>query len=86
MSGGAPGLDRLEEAVELVERVVGAGPGLRVVLDGRGVVLEQLQALSWLPNPVAEAVYEKVHAVAVPTRRPRQPVPFTDDETGANPT
>src|SRR4051812_18502091 len=39
------GTDGLQEAVELVERVVRAGPRLGVVLDGRAVDLEQLQAL-----------------------------------------
>ena len=39
------GTDGLQEAVELVERVVRAGPGLGVVLDRRGLDLEQLQPL-----------------------------------------
>jgi excinuclease ABC subunit C len=30
--------------------------------------LEQLQALSWLPDPVAKAVYDKIHTPAAPTR------------------
>src|SRR3954454_3242497 len=42
-ASGAP--DGVEEAVELVERVVGAGAGLRVVLDRRAVDLQQLQPL-----------------------------------------
>lgn len=79
--------------VSVLDGVPGLGPTrqkrLRKELGGIAAVksasLEQLRALSWLPNPVAEAVYEKIHASA-PTRRPRQPVPFTDDETGANPT
>jgi excinuclease ABC subunit C len=54
----------------------------------RGTSLEALKALSWLPDAVAEAVYAKVHAgpARATARRPRQPVPFTADETGANPT
>jgi excinuclease ABC subunit C len=79
--------------VSVLDGVPGLGPTrqkrLRKELGGIVAVkqasLEQLQALSWLPNPVAQAVYEKIHSQA-PARRPRQPVPFTDDETGANPT
>jgi excinuclease ABC subunit C len=77
----------------VLDGIPGLGPArqqrLRKELGGIGAVkqasLEQLQALSWLPDPVAEAVHAKIHAVGTP-RRPRQPVPFTDDETGANPT
>src|SRR3954447_10878844 len=39
------GTDGLQEAVELIQRVVGARPGLRVVLHGGAVDLQQLQAL-----------------------------------------
>src|SRR3954467_8007290 len=39
------GTDGLQEAIELVQRVVGAGTGFRVVLDRRGLDLEQVQAL-----------------------------------------
>src|SRR3954447_5746765 len=39
------GTDGLQEAVELVERVVGPRSRLGVVLDGRAVDLEQLEAL-----------------------------------------
>src|SRR4051795_11788243 len=39
------GTDGLQEAVELVEGVVRAGPGLGVVLHRRAVDLEQLEAL-----------------------------------------
>src|SRR5436190_18480480 len=39
------GTDGLQEAVELVQRVVRARPGLRVVLDRRGLDLEQVQPL-----------------------------------------
>jgi excinuclease ABC subunit C len=48
--------------------------------------LEQLHALTWLPDRVGDAVYEKIHTPARPARRPGQPVPFTGDGTGANPT
>ncbi|MCU1485068.1 MAG: uvrC, partial [Actinomycetia bacterium] len=78
----------------VLDGIPGLGPTrqtrLRKELGGiaavKAATLEQLQALSWLPDPVAQAVHDKIHAVAVPSRRPRQPVPFTDDETGANPT
>src|SRR6476619_3635707 len=39
------GTDGLQETVELVERVVGSRPRLRVVLDRRALDLEQLEAL-----------------------------------------
>src|SRR6185369_3073596 len=76
----------------VLDGVPGLGPArqkrLRKELGGIAAVkqasLEQLKALSWLPDTVAEAVYEKIHAAA--PRRPRQPVPFTGDETGAMPT
>jgi excinuclease ABC subunit C len=78
----------------VLDGIPGLGPTrqkrLRKELGGIAAVkaasLEQLQSLSWLPNPVAQAVFDKIHSVPVPARRPRQPVPFTDDETGANPT
>ena len=81
----------------VLDDVPGLGPTRkkRLVKELGGVTavkratLEELKALSWLPDAVAEAVYAKVHAV--PSRgnghrRLRQPVPFTDDETGALPT
>ena len=79
--------------VSVLDGIPGLGPTrqkrLRKELGGIAAVkqasLEQLQALSWLPNPVGQAVYDKIHSPA-PRPRPRQPVPFTDDETGANPT
>jgi excinuclease ABC subunit C len=79
--------------VSVLDGVPGLGPTrqkrLRKELGGIANVkkasLEELQALSWLPNTVAQAVYEKIHSVPAPSR-PRQPVPFTGDETGANPT
>jgi excinuclease ABC subunit C len=77
----------------ILDDIPGLGPArqkrLRKELGGIAAVkqasLEQLQSLSWLPDAVAEAVHQKIHS-AGPLRRPRQPVPFTDDETGANPT
>src|SRR5919197_1020529 len=39
------GRDRFQEAIELVERVVGPRAGLRVVLDRRALDLEELEAL-----------------------------------------
>src|SRR3954452_5357531 len=39
------GTDGLQEAVELVQGVVGPRPGLGVVLDGRALDLQQLEAL-----------------------------------------
>jgi excinuclease ABC subunit C len=81
--------------VSVLDGVPGLGPTrqkrLRKELGGIAAVksasLEELKALSWLPDAVAEAVYSKIHAVpAGPPRAPRQPVPFTGDETGANPT
>ena len=45
--------------------------------------LDALQALSWLPDDVAQAVYDKVHAAAAPrstgpsgARPSRTPIPF----------
>jgi excinuclease ABC subunit C len=79
--------------VSVLDGIPGLGPTrqkrLRKELGGVANVkkasLAELQALSWLPNSVAEAVYEKIHAPGGPAR-PRQPVPFSGEETGANPT
>jgi len=79
--------------VSVLDGVPGLGPArqkrLRKEMGGIAAVkrasLADLKALSWLPDAVAEAVHEKIHAAATP-RRPRQPVPFTGDETGAMPT
>jgi excinuclease ABC subunit C len=73
----------------VLDGIPGLGPTrqqrLRKELGGIAAVkrasLAELQALSWLPDAVAVAVYERIHSPA-PARRPRQPVPFTDDETG----
>jgi excinuclease ABC subunit C len=80
----------------VLDGIPGLGPTrqkrLRKELGGIAAVksasLESLKALSWLPDAVAEAVHEKIHSAAPSERppRPRQPVPFTGDETGANPT
>ena len=49
--------------------------------------LDELKALPWLPDAVAVAVHDKIHAPSPRReRRPTQPVPFTEDETGAMPT
>ena len=81
--------------VSVLDGIPGLGPTrqarLRKELGGVTAVkdasLETLTSLSWLPDAVAEAVYAKIHTPAggAPTR-PRQPVPFSGDETGANPT
>jgi excinuclease ABC subunit C len=78
----------------VLDGVPGLGPArqkrLRKELGGvnavKAVSLETLKALPWLPDKVAEAVYERVHPLRSERRRPRQPVPFTGDDTGANPT
>jgi excinuclease ABC subunit C len=77
----------------VLDGIPGLGPTrqkrLRKELGGvtgvKQATLEELQALSWLPDAVAVAVYDKIHAPAAPPRRkPTQPVPFSGDETGAN--
>ena len=79
----------------VLDGIPGLGPTrqkrLRSELGGVGGVkqasLEDLKALSWLPDQVATAVYEKIHTpVARLARRPTQPVPFTGEDTGAMPT
>ena len=40
--------------------------------------LEDLQALSWLPDAVARAVYQKIHAPPPPKRPSTTPIPFKD--------
>jgi excinuclease ABC subunit C len=77
----------------VLDGIPGLGPvrqkRLRKELGGvagvRRASLEELQALPWLPDPVAEAVYRKIHTPA-PARRSLQPIPFSGAETGANPT
>jgi excinuclease ABC subunit C len=52
----------------------------------RAASLETLQALSWLPDSVAQAIFDHAHKpVAPPAAAPRQPVPFTGNETGSTP-
>ena len=79
----------------VLDDIPGLGPTrqkrLRKELGGvagvRAASLEDLQRLSWLPDPVAVAVHEKLHRpAAAPRRRLGQPVPFTGEETGAMPT
>ena len=68
----------------VLDGIPGLGPvrqkRLRKELGGvagvRKATLEELQALPWLPEAVAEAVYRKIHTPAVP-RRSLQPIPFT---------
>jgi excinuclease ABC subunit C len=77
----------------VLDGVAGLGPArskrLKKELGGIAGVkrasVEELKALPWLPDKVADAVWERIHAPAPPPRR-RQPVPFTGDETGASPT
>jgi hypothetical protein len=46
--------------------------------------LEELHALTWLPNTVGSAVYEKIHRPAPAPRRSTTPIPFkyTDERFG----
>jgi hypothetical protein len=46
--------------------------------------LEDLHALTWLPNSVGAAVYEKIHRPPAPVRKSTTPIPFkyTDDRFG----
>jgi excinuclease ABC subunit C len=69
----------------VLDGVAGLGPTrskrLRKEMGGvagvRKASLEELKALKWLPDKVAEAVYDKVHAAPVrQTPRPTQPVPL----------
>ena len=74
-----------------LDDVPGLGPGRkkRLLKEIGGVAavkaasLEDLQTLSWLPDRVALALYEKLHAPASPRRL--QPVPFTGEDTGSTP-
>ena len=79
----------------VLDGIPGLGPTrqkrLRKELGGvagvRAASLADLKALPWLPDPVATAVHEKVHAPpARLSRKPTQPVPFTGEYTGAMPT
>src|SRR5207247_1480071 len=75
-----------------LDDVPGLGPGRRKrllkelggVAAVRAAPLEDLRALKWLPDKVAEALFEKLHAPA-PSARRLQPVPFTGEDTGATP-
>jgi excinuclease ABC subunit C len=60
---GIPGLGPTRKA-RLVKELGGVGAVKAASLD-------TLRDLSWLPDPVAEAVYEKVHAPALPPASPR---------------
>ena len=67
----------------VLDDVPGLGPARkkRLVAELGGVTavrnasLETLRSLPWLPEAVAQAVFDKTHAVT-PERRPRVPVPF----------
>ena len=62
--------------VSVLDDVPGLGPTrkARLVKELGSVTavkkasLEQLQALSWLPDAVGQAVYDKIHTPAVPAR------------------
>jgi excinuclease ABC subunit C len=51
----------------------------------RAASLDTLRSLSWLPDAVATAVYEKAHKATPAPSPPRQPVPFTGADTGSTP-
>jgi excinuclease ABC subunit C len=67
----------------VLDDIPGLGPTrqkrLRKELGGitavKAASLEELQALSWLPNPVATAVWDKIHRPA-PVKRSSTPIPF----------
>jgi excinuclease ABC subunit C len=69
----------------VLDDIPGLGPTrqkrLRKELGGvtgvKQATLEELQALSWLPDAVAAAVYQKIHAPA-PKRPSTTPIPFKD--------
>jgi excinuclease ABC subunit C len=69
----------------VLDDIPGLGPTrhkrLRKELGGvagvKQATLEELHALSWLPNAVGSAVYEKIHRPATPPRRSTTPIPFT---------
>jgi excinuclease ABC subunit C len=76
----------------VLDDIPGLGPTrqkrLRKELGGvtgvKQATLEELHALSWLPNVVGSAVYEKIHRPATPTRASTTPIPFkyTDERFG----
>jgi excinuclease ABC subunit C len=66
-----------------LEGVPGLGPARRArllrelgsVRAARLASRDQLRALPWLPDPVADAVYERLHPTPAPSRRTPVPVP-----------
>jgi excinuclease ABC subunit C len=71
-----------------LETVPGLGPGRRARLLRefgtlralRAASLEELKELSWLPDTVAGAVYDHLHAVAAPRRSPVRPLDLRSDD------
>jgi excinuclease ABC subunit C len=76
----------------VLDDIPGLGPTrqkrLRKELGGvtgvKQASLEDLHALTWLPNSVGSAVYEKIHRPPTPVRRSTTPIPFkyTDERFG----
>jgi len=76
----------------VLDDIPGLGPTrqkrLRKEMGGvtgvKKATLEELKALSWLPDSVAAAVYQKIHAPAPPKRVSTTPIPFkyTDERFG----
>jgi excinuclease ABC subunit C len=68
----------------VLDDIPGLGPTrqkrLRKELGGvtgvKQATLEDLHALTWLPNTVGSAVYEKIHRPAAPVRKSMTPIPF----------
>jgi excinuclease ABC subunit C len=69
----------------VLDDIPGLGPGRRkkllAELGGVNAVkaasLETLLAISWLPDTVARAVYQKIHGLAAPARPSTAPTPST---------
>ena len=76
----------------VLDDIPGLGPTrqkrLRKELGGvsgvKQATLEELHALTWLPNTVGDAVYRKIHEPPKPARRSTTPIPFkyTDERFG----
>jgi excinuclease ABC subunit C len=74
-----------------LEGVPGLGPARRArllrelgsVRAARLASRDQLRALPWLPDPVADAVYERLHPTPAPSRRTPVPVPVPPKATEA---
>ena len=69
----------------ILDDIPGLGPTrqkrLRKELGGvagvKQAALEDLHALTWLPNAVGDAVYRKIHEPAKPVRKSMRPIPFS---------